>query len=318
MSKMNLDKKDRDLLAELDSNSRQTYLQIGKKLRLSKDTVKYRIERLEKTGIIEGDYAEINTKQLGYTIYRFYLKLQDLDANKKKALIDWLAKRRETFFIAEVIGPWDLSVLIWAKDYGELETFWNAFKQRYRHYLQTYLLSIFIKLHIFPRKYLGIKLTTATVEETQEKTKIDALDRKILRIIADHARLSFVETAQKINTNAKIAVYRLRRLEKENIILQYRTKINYALLGKQYFKVDINLNDTSRIKALHQFAFQHPAITYINQTLGATDFEFDAELDSFEKLTELINQIQEKFPGLIRDYSYFQILKVHKIKYWPE
>src|SRR3989344_979862 len=257
MSKMNLDKKDRDLLAELDSNSRQTYLQIGKKLRLSKDTVKYRIERLEKTGIIEGYYAEINTKQLGYTIYRFYLKLQDLDANKKKALIDWLAQRREKFFIAEVIGPWDLSVLIWAKDYGELETFWNAFKQRYRHYLQTYLLSIFIKLHIFPRKYLGIKLTTATVEETQEKTKIDALDRKILRIIADHARLSFVETAQKINTNAKIAVYRLRRLEKENIILQYRTKINYALLGKQYFKVDINLNDTSRIKALHQFAFQH-------------------------------------------------------------
>ena len=46
-----LDKKDKDILYELDLNSRQSFNQIGRKIKLSKEVVQYRIKQLEKVKI---------------------------------------------------------------------------------------------------------------------------------------------------------------------------------------------------------------------------------------------------------------------------
>ena len=50
---MELNLKDRKILAELDLNARATFHDIGKKARLSKETVIYRVRQLEKRGIIQ-------------------------------------------------------------------------------------------------------------------------------------------------------------------------------------------------------------------------------------------------------------------------
>lgn len=50
---MRLDNVDRKILAVLDLEARATFQEIGKKTRLSKERVIYRIKRLEQKGIIE-------------------------------------------------------------------------------------------------------------------------------------------------------------------------------------------------------------------------------------------------------------------------
>ncbi|MBI2546139.1 AsnC family transcriptional regulator [Candidatus Woesearchaeota archaeon] len=315
---MGLDKKDTQLLAELDTNSRQTYQELGRKLRLSKDAVKYRMERLEKLGIIEGYYTEINTMQLGYTIYRLYFKLQNIDEKKKKEMIAWFVSRKETFYVVEIVGQWDIDILMWVKSNVMLEQFWRDFKMMYRKYVQNYLLSIYTRLQIFPRKYLGNKAETVYIKETADIVKIDYIDTEILRQLASDARLNFVDIALKLKTTAKIVAYRVRKLERQGIILKYRAKLNYTLLGRGYYKLEVNLNDITKLKSFYYFAFMHKDFTHINETLGSTDFEGDIEIESFEKLTEIISQLQAQFPGTVRDYFYFQIFKVYKINFFPE
>ena len=48
-----MDKKDRKLLYYLSLNSRESHTQLSKKIGLSKNSVKYRIERLQKEGVIK-------------------------------------------------------------------------------------------------------------------------------------------------------------------------------------------------------------------------------------------------------------------------
>ena len=48
----NLDLKDRKILYELDKNSRQSFADIAKKVRLSKEVVQYRVKRLQDEGYI--------------------------------------------------------------------------------------------------------------------------------------------------------------------------------------------------------------------------------------------------------------------------
>ena len=69
-----LDLKDYKLLYELDTNSRQSYKQIGKKIGLSKDSVIYRIKQLENEEIIQQFHTVINVGKLGYLSFRLYLK----------------------------------------------------------------------------------------------------------------------------------------------------------------------------------------------------------------------------------------------------
>jgi len=49
---VDIDLKDRKILYHLDLNCRQSNAQIGKKVRLSKEVVNYRIKRMEEEGII--------------------------------------------------------------------------------------------------------------------------------------------------------------------------------------------------------------------------------------------------------------------------
>ena len=64
---MRLDKFDRKLLYELDKNCRRSYNQIGKVISKNKNTVRYRIEYLRKSGLIKKFFTIIDNSKLGYS-----------------------------------------------------------------------------------------------------------------------------------------------------------------------------------------------------------------------------------------------------------
>jgi len=74
---LKLDKKDKKLLYLLDIDGRLTYSQLAKKTAMSKQLVKYRMDRLEKAEIIRGYYPMIDTSRLGFTTFRVYFKFKN-------------------------------------------------------------------------------------------------------------------------------------------------------------------------------------------------------------------------------------------------
>ena len=71
-NELKIDMKDRKILYQLDINARQSISEIAKKVRLNKNTVKYRIERLEREGLILNYYTIIDNSRLGYFSFRVY------------------------------------------------------------------------------------------------------------------------------------------------------------------------------------------------------------------------------------------------------
>ncbi len=82
-----LDKKDRDILYQLDLNSRQSFNQVAKKVRLSREVVQYRVRQLEKKGVIRGYFTLIDTSKLGYINFRLFIKFQHDTPNEEKQII---------------------------------------------------------------------------------------------------------------------------------------------------------------------------------------------------------------------------------------
>ena len=81
---MELDLKDRKILSEIEMNARISFASLGKKVRLSKQVVKYRLEKLLKEEIIQGYNALIDLGRLGESIYVIYFKLVMISSKDEK------------------------------------------------------------------------------------------------------------------------------------------------------------------------------------------------------------------------------------------
>ncbi|HIH16908.1 MAG TPA: winged helix-turn-helix transcriptional regulator, partial [Candidatus Diapherotrites archaeon] len=78
-----MDELDCKILYELDCNCRQSNAAIGKKLRVNKNVVNYRIGKLLENGFIDRFYAVVDSPKLGFQTFRVYLKFSILDEAKR-------------------------------------------------------------------------------------------------------------------------------------------------------------------------------------------------------------------------------------------
>ncbi|MEW6329609.1 MAG: Lrp/AsnC family transcriptional regulator, partial [Candidatus Micrarchaeota archaeon] len=149
-----LDLKDRKILYELDLDSRQSFSRLGKKVRLSKEVVNYRVKRLMELGVIRQFHTVINVGKLGYTSFRLFLRLGGATPEKERGIIEYLLKQKIVIWLVSVEGNWDLVMWCCARDVGELGEFWRELFARYGQFIEDNWLSVWSKVWYFRRAYL--------------------------------------------------------------------------------------------------------------------------------------------------------------------
>tara|TARA_Y100000034_G_scaffold33094_1_gene40602 strand:+ start:461 stop:946 length:486 start_codon:yes stop_codon:yes gene_type:complete len=71
-TEVKLDEKDKLILKELQQDCKQTFKELAKKLKLPETTVKRRVKRLEKEGVIKGYHAVLDPRKAGKTVAAFF------------------------------------------------------------------------------------------------------------------------------------------------------------------------------------------------------------------------------------------------------
>ncbi len=317
-----LDLKDRKILYELDIDSRQSFKQLAKKVGLSKDAVIYRINRLKKEEIIKYFQTVLDVGKLGFISFRLYLKFQNTTQQKEQEIIDFFKKQKNIIWIASAQGDYNIGMAILVKSIKEMNQLWKEVLAKYLNYIEKRWLTIFTKVAYYTRPFLlDKKINTREyicITEPEE-IKIDEKDMRILKILAPNARASVLELAEKTKLNPKTITSRIRQLEEKGIIIGYRTMFDLEKLGYQFFKIFLNLHNTSptKIKQLREFIRQHSNIIYDNEVLGGGDIEIDVQLKSLTELRHLFTEIKNKFQDLIKNYNYMLFYKEHKYVFLP-
>jgi DNA-binding Lrp family transcriptional regulator len=317
-----LDAKDRRILWELELDARRNNAEIGKRVGLSREVVAYRINRLMQEGVIEYFQTVINVGKLGYVNFRVYLRLEDITAGEEEELRDYLGKHPKVWWIALAEGRWDIDFAFWARGVYEFYEFWNEFMGGYKRFLQERQISIYTYLVHFRRSFLlGKKhrdMTEAASVGGKEAADADELDLKILRILGPNGRMPTIEIAKKVKSSPKVIAYRIKRLEREGVILGYKPMLNLKRIGYEYYKIDVRLRDTKVLKKAEAWAASNPNVVYIDRTIGGTDFEFDVNVRSPKELDELMQEFRNLLGEAIRDTEYFRVITELKIIYMPE
>jgi len=319
-----LDLKDRKILYELDLNCRQSNTQIGKKVGLKKDVVGYRIKRMQEDGIIRNFWTAINTFNLGYNVFRIYLALQYVSAEKKNEIIKYFVDYKNTWAVISSKGEIDLTVIVWVNNNNEFYQFWSKTLDLFEEYFAKKIISLYIQTIDFKKTYL---LLDQKDEENREhyriisgtnKVEIDNLDYQLLNELAINARCPIIELADKFDCSSQSINYRIKNLLKKDIIKAFRVNIDYSKLDLQHHKVDIYLKEHRKRKNIIDFMRSKSYLQCLNVAIGWADIEPEFVIKDINEIDNIINEINSKFPNSIRKYTFWIAEKVYKERWLPE
>ncbi len=317
-----LDIKDRKILYEIDTNSRQPYHKIAKKVGLSKDSITYRINKLKESGVIKKFHTLIDVGKLGFISFRLYLKLQNTTPEKENEIIEFIKNKNIVTWSASIDGDYDLGMWILVKSVKEMNIFWKEVLRKYINFIDKRWLTIFAKVSYFPRTYFVDKKQNfdeyVFITEPEE-VKIDEKDIEILKLLAQDSRISVLDISKKLKLTPKTVSSRITDLEKRKIIIGYRTMFDLEKLGYQYFKLHINLHNVTeeREKKFRAFVKQHPNIIYDNEVLGGDDFEIEIQIGTLPEFRAVIDDLKKQFSDIIKEYKHITIYKEHKFVFFP-
>ena len=317
-----LDKLDRKILLHLDRNARMPSSKIGKKLRISREVVDYRVNRLIRKGVIKKFYTHIASHKLSYTQYKLYLKLKGLDANQENDLIEYFNKNENVIWVGSCDGVYDLIVTLTQTDVYKLNNIIQDCFRRYDSYFISKDLTISTRTYNCLNSFLGWEIEYEKpflFGKEKGFLTLDEKDMELLKVLANNARMPIVDLAKKMKLTSGAVIYRMKGLEKKGIIDRYSCLLDVSKLGYVFCKVFLTLHfiDRKKENELHQFCLQHKNITLFLYCMGHWDFEINIKIDSMPAFHGLLKEIKTRFSEIIKECESVVISTEHKFNRFP-
>lgn len=307
MEKIKLDLTDRKILAELDKNCRISNSALGKKVNKSREAVKYRIQQLQKRGIIEKFITSINPNKLGYYMFKVYLKLENIPEEREK-FFDELKKNKDIYWMGISDGAFDCVFAILSKSITGYYQQINTLLSKWEHLVVSKILGTMVDTKQYNKKFFTNDTHGSYVVFGGDvvHNKVDDLDYKILTILANDARIPLTQLAKKVNSTIEIVRGRIKKLEEKKIILSYRIAVDFNKLGLEFFKMFIYFRTVSEEdeRSLAEWMRTHPKALYYIRSLAPWEMEPEFAVESYKEFNQIVNELRKKFPHVIRNYEH--------------
>lgn len=140
---IHIDDLDRKLIFELIRNPRESYLQLGKKFNVSRETIRYRIEKFVKSGFIRSFFIKPNYTALGYFTNFIFVRFAGVDDSKLK---EYFLKNKNVFYVGKMTGSYNAIMYTITKDPNDFADIMRDFRITFKEHILDLLLLHFDKV----------------------------------------------------------------------------------------------------------------------------------------------------------------------------
>ena len=122
--------------------------------------------------------------------------------------------------------------------------------------------------------------------------ELEETDKKILNVIVDNSKLSLREVAKKASVSVATAMHHIKRLEKENIIKRYTTKLDYEKIGYDIeVAIEVRISKGKLFEVEKKIAVD-PNVFAVYDITGAFDALVLARFPTRRKMDSFLKKIQ--------------------------
>lgn len=300
-----LDNIDKRILFELERNARITDSALAKLVNKSKDSVRYRINKLEKEKIILGYRTWIDYSKLNYRTSTIYLNLINIPEKKKK-LLEELKKDKRVYWLGVAEGVWNIGITYFIKSNEELFEIKNELLSKYKDLIVeskvTSLASVSVHEKIF---LVNEKSSFITFTEDVEDYELEEIEKKILTELYNNSKINLSDLAFKTKSTIDIVRGRMKKLEKLGVIVRYSIYIDYKKIGYELYKAFIYLASYNKeeINSILKYAEKSEKIINVVKQIAPWDLEFIIFAKNFEDYMNTINELTKMNPKLFKKFE---------------
>lgn len=126
-----------------------------------------------------------------------------------------------------------------------------------------------------------------------DSTALDRIDRAILDVLRDDARIPYQALGERVHLSANAAADRVRRLVRTGVIRRFTVDIDQAALGRDLEAVvDVHATDFERFK---EEALRCPEVTWLAYVTGRNDFQVHVACEGTAGLNQLLKRFTREF-----------------------
>ena len=129
---------------------------------------------------------------------------------------------------------------------------------------------------------------------------MDQIDRDIVRLLEDNARVSFAQLGQEVGLSKTPCWQRVRELERQGMIRGYRAELDAESLGLRvhaFVHVTINAAQHAEFEAA---VASHPSVLQCFTTAGQADYLMHVLVGEVAQLDQLLRMEIRRMPGVQR------------------
>ena len=137
--------------------------------------------------------------------------------------------------------------------------------------------------------------------------KLDRIDRKILDELQRDGRLAITELAQRVGLSTSPCSERVRRLEREKVILGYHARVDPEALGRGllvFVELTLSSKSSQTFEAVRQALLLEPRVIECHLISGSFDYLVKARLSAMREYRDLLGQILRQIPVPAQSNSY--------------
>ena len=144
-----IDDKDKEILMLLQKDGRMQLTAIAKKVRLSIDSVHKRMKEMQKKGVYStGIFVEPRT--IGFPLLAdVKIKLKNISEESKDKMIKYLVGHKSVIDLLAIMGDYDLTCVLIARNSDELEKISTEIRQKFRDLIDEWKSVLILKTYKF-------------------------------------------------------------------------------------------------------------------------------------------------------------------------
>ncbi len=313
--------KDRIILENVERDARVPLKKIARQARMSPEAVGYRLKKLEESGHILRYHAISNYFKLGLYKFKIYVRLKSPNPAIVRKICQYFYAHQKTEWVSHMGGRWDIIVGFLVTKPQEFADEIEAFMAQFSDFVLERAVTQTLYLAHQPRaSIVGGENAHIVYHTTLDNPRaIDALDRKILQALANNARMGVNALSRLVKSTPRKIAYRIKQLEKDEVILAYKAHLDPKKFGRAFYKVIIYMKSMDRKKREEFIAFcgRLPNVVWPQQVLGSWDFEIDLDVPSEDGVYGVLSKIFEKFPDMVLNHEQCVQIEEYKLDLFP-
>ncbi len=148
--------------------------------------------------------------------------------------------------------------------------------------------------------------------------KLDRIDHQILEILQRDGRIAISELASRVNLSTTPCSERVKRLERDGIIMGYYARLNPELVNRSllvFLEISLSAKSGDVFEQVAKDLMEIPEVQECHLISGDFDYLVKARLKEMSAYRRLLGDLLKKLPSSASSHSYIVMEEVKETLY---